>query len=568
VEVRPRAWIRCSLATLALLLALGPLASITPGTAHAQVSLSLKIAPALLAQMVDRTRMLPVIVEMELPRAPFPAHPSLERALQAYDLLRLLGRPAGTLPIVNGAAGWANAAGIEALSLVPGVLYVHEDAVVEALTAPDPSTIPPAALTARYPREVGADRAWRAGLTGRGVTVAVLDSGIAPDPDLVEPSSRILASVNFAGPPGPGADPGGHGTHVAGILAGNGSRSNGEFVGVAPEAGLVDVRVLNEHGSGRVSSIVRGIQWVIAHRAQYNIRVINLSLGAPAARSYRLDPLAAAAEIAWRRGLVVVAAAGNGGPSSGEVHSPGIDPYVITVGAIDDRESLSLGDDALAFFSSWGTPTESRPKPDLVAPGRRIVSIRTPGSFLDGLYPDRVVTAGNGAQYFRLSGTSAATPMVAGTAALVLQRQPGLTPDQVKAILVGTTQAYGGPAPPAPSADGSGLLDAYAAAMSGPRGAANQGLRPADGAARTFYPVLYGQRLLWRNSLLGGILWSLLSWTTLVWNDGVWDNLNWDGFHWSDGVWDDGVWDDGVWDDGVWDDGVWDDGVWDDGVWD
>jgi serine protease AprX len=229
---------------------------------------------------------------------------------------------------------------------------------------------------------------------------------------------------------------------------------------------------------------------------------------------------------------------------------------------------VPLGDDALAPFSSWGTPPDARPKPDLVAPGRRIVSIRTPGSYLDGLYADRVVLAANGAQYFRLSGTSAATPMVAGTAALLLQRQPGLTPDQVKAILAGTTQPYGGPTPPDPSADGSGLLDAYAAAMSAPRGSANQGLRPAGGAARIFYPVLYGQRLLWRNSLLGGILWSLLSWPTLVWDDGVWDNLNWDGFQWDDGVWDDGVWDDGVWDDGVWDDGVWDDGVWDDGVWD
>ncbi|HEY3107654.1 MAG TPA: S8 family peptidase, partial [Chloroflexota bacterium] len=564
MQKRPRFGIRPWLAALALLLALAPLAPVGPRVAHAQVSAPAKIDPALLARMLDRARLLPVIVEMEPPRAPFPAHPSLERAQQAYELLRLLGRPVGTLPIINGAAGWANATGIEAISLAPGVLYVYEDALVRPLGAPDPRTIAPGQLSARYPREVGAERAWREGLTGRGVTVAVLDSGIAPDPDLVEPSSRIVAAVNFADPSGPGGpDPGGHGTHVAGILAGNGTRSAGEFVGVAPEAGLINVRVLNGRGNGRVSSIVRGIQWVVAHRAQLNIRVINLSLGAPAARSYRLDPLAAAAELAWRRGLVVVAAAGNGGPARGGVHSPGIDPYLITVGATDDHESLSLSDDELAFFSSWGTPPDSTPKPDLVAPGRRIVSIRTPGSYLDRLYPDRVVVANNGGQYFRLSGTSAATPMVAGAAALLLQRQPGLSPDQVKAILDATTQPYGRLALPDPSADGSGLLDAYAAALSAPRGAANQGLRPAGPAARALYPVLYGQHLVWRDPLRGGVLWSLLTWSTLGWNDGVWDNLNWDCFRWDDGVWDDGVWDDGVWDDGVWDDGVWDDGVWD-----
>jgi serine protease AprX len=569
VRDRPRACRQPWLAALALLLALALLAPLAPRAAQAQVSAPQKIAPELLARMLDRARLLPVIVEMDRARMPFPAHPSLERARLAHDLLRLFGRPAGTLPIVNGAAGWATAAGIEAISLAPGVLYVHEDALVRPLAAPDPRTIASESLTARYPREVGADRAWHAGLTGRGVTVAVLDSGIAPDPDLVEPTSRIVAAVDFVGdrdPAGPtGADPGGHGTHVAGVLAGNGARSGGEIVGVAPEAGLVDVRVLNGQGTGRVSSIVRGLQWVVANRARHNIRIVNLSLGAPAPRSYRLDPLAAAAEIAWRRGLVVVAAAGNGGAGQATVHSPGIDPYLITVGATDDRETVALADDELAFFSSWGTPPDSTSKPDLVAPGRRIVSIRTPGSYLDRLYPDRVVAASNGAQYFRLTGTSAATPMVAGAAALVLQRQPGLSPDQVKAILVGTTRSYGGPPPPDPAADGAGLLDAYAAATSAPRGAANQALRPAAGAARAFYPVLYGQRLVWRDPLRGGLLWSLLSWISLGWDDGVWDNLRWDAFQWEDGVWDDGVWDDGVWDDGVWDDGVWDDGVWDGG---
>jgi serine protease AprX len=498
-----------------------------PPPAHAGGLLD-KIDSRLLARMVDRTRPLPVIVEM----APLLGQSPLQRALQALALLRLNGQAVGTLAIVNGAAGWATPVGIEAISLVPGVVRIHEDTLVRP-TAALAAGSAPGQLSARYPREVRADDAWAAGLTGRGVGVAVLDSGVAPDPDLVQ-SNRLVASVNFAGPRAT-ADPGGHGTHVAGILAGDGTRSAGEFVGVAPQARVVDVRVLNGRGNGRVSSIIRGLQWVVAHKAQYNIRVANLSLGAPAARSYRLDLLAAAAEVAWRRGVVVVVAAGNGGPSSGTVQSPGIDPYVITVGASDDNQTVALADDSLGFFSSWGTPIDSTPKPDLVAPGRRVVSIRTPGSYLDGLYADRIVAARNGAQYFRLTGTSAATPMVAGAAALILQRQPGLRPDQVKAILTGTTQPYGGAsALPNPSADGAGLLDVYAAATSAPRGDANQGISPAPTAS--------------------GVLGALRSVTSLLGSVTS-----------GDGVWDDGVWDDGVWDDGVWDRAGWDDGVWDAG---
>src|SRR5262249_52790319 len=146
---------------------------------------------------------------------------------------------------------------------------------------------------------------------------------------------------------------------------------------------------------------------------------------------------------AWQRGVAVFAAAGNSGPSAGSVDSPGIDPYVITVGATDDRATLTVGDDILNSFSAWGTPAGSTSKPDVVTPGRRILSLRVPGSYLDTHYPDRVTTASNGATYFRLTGTSMATPVAAGSAALLLQQQTNLGPDQVKAILMGTTRPYG-----------------------------------------------------------------------------------------------------------------------------
>src|SRR5439155_13192004 len=172
---------------------------------------------------------------------------------------------------------------------------------------PTPTPTGQAQLSAAYPSTVNAYPVWQQGTTGRGVTVAILDSGVAADPDLVQPANRILASVNFADERLT-SDPGGHGTHVAGIVAGNGGRSAGQFVGVAPEANIVDVRVLGRTGSGRISSVVRGIEWVLAHRTTYNIRVLNLSFGAPARTSYRTDPMSAAVEIAWRRGLVVVVA--------------------------------------------------------------------------------------------------------------------------------------------------------------------------------------------------------------------------------------------------------------------
>ncbi|TMH92148.1 MAG: hypothetical protein E6H47_03755 [Betaproteobacteria bacterium] len=245
-------------------------------------------------------------------------------------------------------------------------------------------------------------------------------------------------------------------------------------------------------------------------------------------------------------------------------------------------------DDLLAWFSAWGS-ADSNAKPDLVAPGRRLVSLRVPGSSLDTLFPERIVVAQNGSTYFRLTGTSMATAVVSGAAALLLERQPSLTPDQVKAILVGTTQRYGqdsGQILPAPSAGGSGLLNAYAAVNAAPAAApstapvpggfvlsatqsveplacANHALRPADGLARALYPVLYGSPLNWKDPTLGGILWQLLTWETLDWNSIAWDNFDWDSVAWDSIAWDSIAWDSVAWDSIAWDSIAWDSVVWD-----
>ena len=546
-----------------------------------------KVDPALRTRMqADPLALLPVIVEMQQPVAPFVGAPNVDRALEALELLRFNGVPGVALSLIDAAAGFANAAGIEALNLAPDVARIHHDATVGPqpnAAPPDPPTSPDQ-VSGICPQVVRATKVWQQGITGGGVTVAILDSGIAEDADLVQPDNRLLASVNFADERLT-SDPGGHGTHIAGIVAGNGSNSGSEFTGIAPQANVVDVRVLGSTGSGRISSVVRGIEWVLAHRTAYNIRVINLSFGAPATLPYRADPMSAAVEIAWRRGLVVVAASGNGGPDRDTVVTPGIDPYAITVGATDDRGTLGRGDDLLAWFSAWGSP-DSNAKPDLVAPGRRIVSLRVPGSALDVLFPDRVVVAQNGATYFRLTGTSMATAVVSGAAALLLQRRPTLTPDQVKALLVGTTQPYGedsGQVLPDPIADGSGLLDAYAAVNTAPSGApapsggllfgtlqsvarvacVNQGLRPADGFARSLYPVLFGSPLNWKDPLAGGIFWPALTWDTLVWDSAAWDNFAWDSVLWDSVAWDSIVWDSVAWDSIAWDSIAWDSIAWD-----
>ncbi len=525
-----------------------------------------KIDPALLALMqADPLALLPVIVEMQPPLPPFLGAPNVNRALEALDLLRLYGIPVAALSLIDGAAGFANAAGINAVSLVPTVAFIHHDRTVGPRpTSAEPPVTPPNQLSEDYPRVVRADRVWQQGIAGNGVTVAVLDSGVAADLDLIDPANRILASVNFADVSS-ASDPGGHGTHIAGIIAGNGSRSGGEFVGIAPQANIVDVRVLGSTGSGRISSVVRGIEWVLAHRAVYNIRVVNLSFGARTSLSYRADPMSAAVEIAWRRGLVIVAASGNGGPERDTVVTPGIDPYVITVGATDDRGTIGRGDDTLAWFSAWGS-ADSNAKPDLVAPGRRIVSLRVPGSALDTLFPDRVVVAQNGSTYFRLTGTSMATAVVSGAAALLLQGRPNLTPDQVKALLVGTTQPYGedsGQVLPDPIADGSGLLDANAATNAEPLACANNALRPADGFARALFPVLYGSPLYWKDPTLGGIAWQTLTWDSVAWDSVAWDNFDWDSVAWDSVAWDSVAWDSVAWDSAAWDSVAWDSVAWD-----
>jgi serine protease AprX len=278
---------------------------------------------------------------------------------------------------------------------------------------------------------VGAAAVRRSGTTGRGITIAVLDTGVAPHPDLTKPTNRIAAFKDLVNNRAKPYDDNGHGTHVAGDAAGNGYSSKGKYTGAAPGARIVGVKVLDKYGGGFDSTIIKGIEWCVNNRKRLGIRILNLSLGKEALERCSNDPLCQAVGKAVRAGLVVTVSAGNDGPRKGSIDSPGTSPLAITVGATDDRQTIRESDDRIAAFSSRGPAIDGLLKPDLVAPGVNIISLRADGSELDRTLPLNRV----GKRYFRLSGTSFSAPITAGSAALLLQKRPRLTPSQVKSFL-------------------------------------------------------------------------------------------------------------------------------------
>jgi serine protease AprX len=287
-------------------------------------------------------------------------------------------------------------------------------------------------------RAIRADSAWSRA-TGRGVGVAVIDTGIAGDlPDFQIPrgGSRVIASAVTNPCARDANDHYGHGTHVAGLIAGNSliynNWAHGKYMGVAPRANLISVKVSDDDGNTTVLDVIYGIQFAVDNKAAYGIRVVNLSLSSTVAESYRTDPLDAAVESAWFSGLVVVTAAGNeGAANDGVTFAPANDPWVITAGALDDRGTLTRLDDVLAPWSSRGLTQDGVRKPEVLAPGARLVSTLAPNSDFAHLCPECVVDS----RYFRAGGTSMSSAVVSGAAALLLEAHPDWTPAQVKGAL-------------------------------------------------------------------------------------------------------------------------------------
>ena len=289
------------------------------------------------------------------------------------------------------------------------------------------------------------------GVTGAGITIAVVDSGISPHPALY---GRVIASVSKVSGDPSTADAHGHGTHIAGIIAGSASRNVTPLYGggVAPDVKLVNVRVLGANGTGWTSDVIAGIEWVLENRAKYNIRAINLSLGHPVTEPSATDPLCRAVMKATAAGIVVVVSGGNAGktadgtPILGGITSPGNSPYAITVGAMNTKGTVARSDDVMTTYSSRGpTKFEHAVKPDVVAPGNKIVSLETPGSYLQRNYPQFHMAGTRNNAYMHLSGTSMSAAVVTAGIALLMQAHPDISAAQLKiALQTGSTFMWDG----------------------------------------------------------------------------------------------------------------------------
>jgi serine protease AprX len=365
------------------------------------------------------------------------------------------------LPIVDGVAATVPTRALPRLERAAGVRAVTPDAKVTVQGAASESN--PQTINHVLNREIGADELHERDITGAGVTVALVDTGIADeayraggplagrvrsvaDP-MREGSGDDMPCVNFSGETGTTPeqacdDTFGHGTFMAGLIAGNGAGSEGRYLGVAPQAQLISVKIAGEDGSADVSKVLAAIQWVVSFSDRYDIEVLNLSLGTNSRAPYTVDPLNLAVQRAWTSGLTVVVSASNTGPGRGTITKPADDPLVLTVGAVDDRQTPGTSDDRLPRFSGRGPAFAGvegleHAKPDVVAPGGRVISLVSPDSTIEKMQTARGVAALPGG-YRRGSGTSMAAAVTSGLTALLLQAKPDWGPDQVKHALMST----------------------------------------------------------------------------------------------------------------------------------
>lgn len=486
------------------------------------------------------------------------------------------------LPLIDGVSAKVRESAVPALSERESVLQVTPDTSITFNGSwEDPK------ITHRIQKIVQSQKLWNEGVTGSGVTVALLDTGVFKyHPDL---EGRVIACEDLSHERNTEAhchDTFGHGTFMAGLIAGNGTMSAGKkHVGTAPAANIVSVKAAGYDGSTDIATVLAGIQWVVAHRETYGIRVLNLSLGSDSSQDYRLSPLNYAVQRAWKEGIVVVVSAGNSGPDGRTVMKPGDDPFVVTVGASNDQGTMSIGDDTVPVFSSRG-PTRSNDiaKPDVVAPGVHTTSLRSPGSAIDNQFGE---TARVDDYYFRGTGTSMATATTSGVVAQILQNEPHLSPNQVKARLVDNARQI---SESDALAAGRGVVDAYAAATSGSLAEANQGIKAGSGTGLLqldrgsvsvevmtplgsatltgeFMPVTDPDEVDPLNPL-GLIAWDAMKWKTEGWDASSWDAMKWKDEDFSAMKWKDSTWVATSWDAMKWKSSEFDAMKWKEEDWD
>jgi len=505
------------------------------------------------------------------------AHPA--GTLAAAVLVRRLGgEVTRSLPIVNGFAARVPANALPTLRASSAVdaawpdtrvrLHGEDDAEEE-----DDDDIPLAEYDALAPNGVWQDAIGltplRALYEGDDVAVAVLDTGVARVPDL---ERRVVLRVDFT-PGHDGLDRFGHGTHMAGIVAGDGTASGGSRLGVAPDAEIVALKVAGPDGATDTSVVIAALQWLATHADKYDVRVLNLSFGTDARQSAFVDPLNLAVQRVWDAGVLVVVSAGNAGPGDETVRKPGDDPVALTVGAADLAGTADPADDRVAEFSSRGPTADGIAKPDLVAPGISIVSLRAPDSTADRLRP----AARLDTDYFKGTGTSQATAIVSGLAALLFEADPLLTPEEARAALVGTA---GGPLARLPGG-GAGLVDADAAldaVLAGRFEGASRSSRRSNGlgtleGSRGSTRVLADpdrdgrpQEIAGERDVLGRA-WEAQAWSAQAWSEATWAlspwsvlvalSLVWEAQAWSAQAWSGMVWEAQAWPRRDWGSAAW-----------
>jgi serine protease AprX len=442
---------------------------------------------------------------------------------------------------------------------------------------------------------IGATAFWDAGFTGAGVDVAVIDTGVAPVEGLATAGKIIDGpdlSLESQAPSLTHLDTNGHGTFIAGLIAGKDSTLQqpyshapaDQYRGVAPDARIISLKVGTADGGVDVTQMIAAINWVVDHQHDNgtNIRVLNLSYGTNSTQPSLVDPLSFAAERAWRAGIVVVAAAGNTGYQRG-IGAPGLadpayNPYILAVGGYDTKGTLRDFDDTVGTYSASSNVRSAR-KPDFVAVGTRLQGLRVANSFIDAHHPEGLL----GTRYFRGTGTSEAAAVTSGTVALVLQKYPRLTPDQVKGFLTAQAHdlAFG-----RPGSVGAGALDLSRLATATPGISATQTFTPAagtgsvelsrgrdhltkDGVVLTGEIDIFGQPFTsttagstWSGGAWNGSTWSGSSWSGSSWSGSSWSGSSWSGSSWSGSSWSGSSWSGSSWSGSSWSGSSWSGSSW------